>query len=314
MAETAENHEDPKAGVEGKSPGNKTVKGRTILAIAVVAILVIAGMAVLSTYRPEQRGSPSSTAQVTEVNMTTVAIPLSSIRQTALWYEYNISGSTVRFFVVKDANGTIHTAFDECWMCFNAHLGYRQNGSSMVENCCNMPFPITQITEQGCSGDGCCPIFLASKVIGDQLVIKKSDLAKQKFTFIRINECAKVHSYNSTHASISRSLVGENVTWYQYDVSGTKVRFFVVAEANGTIHAALDTCWKCYPKHAGFRNYMPGIMVENCCNMPFAVANITVAGCSTMMCHPVYLANQVIGDQVVFAISDFEAGAYMFAD
>jgi len=298
-----------------KTPGKKAIGRNAVLAIVVVAIVVIAGTIVLySNNKPEQKGNPSTAANVIDVNMTTVSIPLASISQTATWYEYNVSGLTVRFFVVKDSNGTIHTTFDECWMCFNAHLGYRQNGSAMIENRCNMSFPISQITEQGCSGDGCCPIFLANKVIGDQLVIKKSDLAKQKFTFLMVNEGANVHAYNSTHVEISRSLVSENASWYTYDVGTTKVRFFVVAEANGTVHAALDTCWKCYPKHAGFRNYMPGIMVENCYNMAFKVANITAQGCSGMMCHPVYLHNQIIGDQVVFAISDFQAGAYMFSD
>jgi hypothetical protein len=54
-------------------------------------------------------------------------------------------------------------------------------------------------------------------------------------------------------------------------------------------------------------------MVENCCNMAFQIANITAAGCSGMMCHPVYLANQVIGDQVVISMADLQAGAYLFA-
>ena len=313
MADKAQENGGPKAGNEGKAPGNK-VGLKAILAIVVVAVVVIAGLVALSSNEPGQKEGPAAAGHVTDVNMTTVAVPLASISQTATWYEYNVSGSMVRFFVVKDASDVVHTAFDECWMCFNAHLGYRQSGSGMIENCCNMSFPITEITEQGCSGDGCSPMYLASKVIGDQLIIKKSDLAKQKLTFLRYNELSMVHAYNTTHAAVSRPLVSENATWYQYDVGGAMVRFFVVEDANGTIHSALDTCWKCYPKHQGFRQYVPGMMVENCCNMPFPVANITVSGCSIMMCHPVYLANQEIGGQVVIAISDLEAGAYMFSD
>ena len=61
-----------------------------------------------SNSKPEQKGDPSAAAHVTDVNMTTVAIPLASISQTATWCEYNVSGSTVRFFVVKDDNGMIH--------------------------------------------------------------------------------------------------------------------------------------------------------------------------------------------------------------
>ena len=54
-------------------------------------------------------------------------------------------------------------------------------------------------------------------------------------------------------------------------------------------------------------------MVENCCNMAFPIANITALGCSGMMCHPVYLANDVIGDQVLLSMSDLQAGVGLFA-
>ncbi|MDD1744024.1 MAG: DUF2318 domain-containing protein, partial [Methanomassiliicoccales archaeon] len=216
MAAKADGEEGQKEAAKS-APRRWPIGPKAILAIAVVAIVVIASAVVLySGNKPEEKGTPSAAGSVTDVNMTSVAIPLTEISQTAKWYEYNVSGSTVRFFVVMDGNGAIHSAFDECWMCWNAHLGYRQNGTSMIENCCNMSFPISDITEQGCSGDGCCPIFLPSKVIGDQLSIRKSDLAKQKLIFISTDEAGNVHAYNSTHVAISLSSVGENATWYQY--------------------------------------------------------------------------------------------------
>lgn len=54
------------------------------------------------------------------------------------------------------------------------------------------------------------------------------------------------------------------------------------------------------------------VMIENCCNMAFPIDNITILGCSGMMCHPTFLANQVIGDQVVLAILDLDARSFMF--
>lgn len=307
--------ENGKSGDAGKPPGNKNVGLVAVIAIVVVAIVVTAGIIVLySPSSPNEEVGPSVAGHVVDVNMTTVSVPLSDISQTARWYEYNVSGSPIRFFVVRDSNDSIHAAFDECWMCYPGHLGYRQNGADMIENCCNMSFPITSITKEGCAIDDCAPIFLPTKIIGDQLVITKSDLAKQKFIFLQSDETSNVHLFDSAHVAIPLSLVGENATWYQYAVNNTKVRFFAVTDADGTVHTALDVCWKCYKKHAGFRQQAPGVMVENCCNMAFSVSNITEEGCSIPKCHPVYIENHVIGDEVVIAISDLEAGSYMFFD
>ena len=183
--------------------GSKVRKRNMVIAVIVVGILLVASMVFFySGAKHENQGTPSDVLQLTNVNMTAVGVPLPSINQTAVWYGYDVSGSTVRFFVVKDASGTIHAAFDECWMCFNTHLGYRQSGDYMIENCCNMSFPISQITKEGCSIADCAPIFLPSSFEGDHLVFTKSDLAKQRFTFLTVDETTKVQAYNSTHVAI----------------------------------------------------------------------------------------------------------------
>jgi uncharacterized membrane protein len=312
--EAEKQNADLNGGGSSTTKGSKARKRNIVIAVCIVAIVLVAAMAaVYSSTVHENQGRPSDVLDVANLNMTAVSVPLSSVSQTAVWYEYNVSGSTVRFFVVKDVNGTIHCAFDECWMCYGAHLGYRQNGSNMVENCCNMAFPIESITKEGCSGMGCCPIFLNSTVVGDQLVFTKSELARQRFTFLTVDEALKVTAYNTTHVAIPLASVSENATWYKYDISGTTVRFFAVKDANGAVHTSFDDCAKCYKKHLGYRQGETGTMVENCCNMAFQIANITAAGCSGMMCHPVYLANQVIGDQVLISIADLQTGVYLFA-
>jgi uncharacterized membrane protein len=301
---------------KGNGPGTKgkgKARRNTIAALFVVAVLLIAGAAVFMSVNkgPEAKGTPSAVTAVTNVNMTSVGIPVSSITEKAVWYEYNVSGSMVRFFVVKEANGTIHTAFDECWMCFHTHLGFRQNGSNMIENDCNMSFPISQITKDGCSGMDCHPIFLPSTIVGDQLTFRKSDLAAQRYTFLQVDETAKLTSYNSTCVAIPLSSVSANATWYRYDDGGTLIRFFAVKDGNGTVHTAFDDCTKCFGKHLGYRQEGTSMM-ENCCNMKFAIKNITAAGCSGMMCHPKFLPSQVIGDQVVISMSDLDSGVGLF--
>ena len=174
-----------------------------------------------------------------------------------------------------------------------------------------MSFLIENITAAGCTGMGCHPMLLPRMIVGDQLVIQKTNLSDQRFVFLRDDEQAMVHSVNMTDMVIPMSSISENATWYQFEVSGSLVRFFAVMDGNGTVHTAFDDCPMCYASHQGFRQN-GSEMVENCCNMAFPIENITALGCSGMMCHPTYLANQVIGDQVVLAISDLDARSYMF--
>ena len=250
-------------------------------------------------------------ATVEDVNMTTVAVPLSSMGTTARWYHYSISGAEVRFFAVKDVGGSVHTAFDECPKCYESHLGFRQDGMSMVENCCEMPFPIGNITAEGCNRTGCHPAFLPNVIDGERVMISKSSLAAGSYMFRMVNETAAVDKVDASTIAVALSSIGGTATWYGYEVNGTTVRFFVVKDSNGTVHAAMDICPKCYKKHAGFRQD-GNSMVENCCNMPFAIDNITAEGCSGTMCHPAFLPSRIEGQKVMMAGADLEAGAYMF--
>jgi uncharacterized membrane protein len=125
----------------------------------------------------------NETAAIQKVSETTFAIPLSSVSGTAGWYGYEVNGTTVRFFVVKDANGTIHAALDTCPKCYKKHAGFRQDGTSMVENCCNMPFPVVNITAEGCNSTGCHPVFLPSHVEGNRLLMAVVDLEAGSYMF-----------------------------------------------------------------------------------------------------------------------------------
>lgn len=298
---------------QSSSEPRKGGRKRNIAIVAIIVVIaLIASAFVYDQYSDHDVDDTGSVGQITDHNMTTVSIPLASISETATWYEYNVSGATVRFFAVLDGNGTVHVAADECPLCYGAHLGFHQEGTSMVENCCNMPFPIDQITATGCTDDDCCPIFLPSIIDGDLVIIKKSALASQRFIFLEKDESAHVSAYNETSISIPLAFVSEIATWYQYEVNGTSVRFFAVMDENGDIHTSMDICPKCYKKHAGFRQQDGINMVENCCNMAFRIENITAEGCAIPVCHPAFVANEIIGDNVVIAISDLEAGSYMF--
>lgn len=252
-----------------------------------------------------------ASAGVENLNLTTVAIPLQMVTANASWYVYGISGATVRFFAVKDANGAVHASLDECPKCYKKHAGFRQEGDTMVENCCNMPFPIVNITAEGCNLTGCHPQYLPCTVDGDRVLFTKSNLAAGAYLFKPLNESAGVEDLDALTVAIPLSAVSMTARWYEYGINGTTVRFFAVKDTNGTVHLSMDACPKCYKKHAGFRQE-GGSMVENCCNMPYPFENITAEGCNRTGCHPAFLPDHIEGDRVMILKSDLVAGSYMF--
>jgi len=252
--------------------------------------------------------TPAGIGAVENFNLTTIAIPLASLGGTPAWYEYNLSGARVRFIAALDGTGAVHTAFDECPMCYESHQGFRWEGNMLVENCCDMPFSVNAIAP---GLTGCHPEYLPSHVEGDKVIVLKSDLLAKAFMFRP--ECGPgvVADHNLTTVAIPLSSVGANATWYDYTVSGAMVRFFIVTSPNGTVHAALDNCPKCYKKHAGFRQE-GAVMVENCCNMPFSIDNITASGCNRTGCHPAFLPTIMDGPRILILVADLEAGRYLF--
>ncbi|MBL7206136.1 MAG: DUF2318 domain-containing protein [Candidatus Aenigmarchaeota archaeon] len=110
-------------------------------------------------------------------------IPITEISETAKFYEYDSNGVTVRFFVVKANDGNIKTAFDACDVCYRSKKGYRQDGEYMVCNNCGNKYPITGLGTENRNPGGCWPSYLASIIIGNELIIQKSDIDKGRTSF-----------------------------------------------------------------------------------------------------------------------------------
>jgi len=85
------------------------------------------------------------------------------------------NGRPVEFFVVKSQDGVVRAAYNACDVCYQAKLGYRQEGDVMVCNNCGRRFPTDQVNEvQG----GCNPSPLNRTISGDKLIILETDLAQ----------------------------------------------------------------------------------------------------------------------------------------
>ncbi|MFH1663954.1 MAG: DUF2318 domain-containing protein [archaeon] len=147
-----------------------------ILFLFLFAVLVFAGCVSDST-------GNFSVAAAQQVPTDSISIPLSSISENAKWFEFESNGTTIRFFAVKASDGSIKTAFDACDVCFASKKGYSQNGNEMVCNNCGNKYPIDGLGTENKNGGGCWPGFLPNKVVGDSIVIKKSDLDKGRYRF-----------------------------------------------------------------------------------------------------------------------------------
>ncbi len=91
----------------------------------------------------------------------------------AHFYSYTSNGKTITFFVMKDADGSIRSAFDACMSCNHAKLGYRQERGLVVCNNCGMGFNPSEI---GRVTGGCNPIPLEKSTEGQMIVLKAKDL------------------------------------------------------------------------------------------------------------------------------------------
>ncbi len=112
-----------------------------------------------------------------------VLIPLANITDTSFhFYTYDSNGTSVRYIVVKDVNGTVHTGFDACNECAPARLGYSQVGDYAKCNNCEKLLPIAGIGTDNING-GCWPGYLPHEIDGDNIFIKKSELDRGKHYF-----------------------------------------------------------------------------------------------------------------------------------
>lgn len=81
----------------------------------------------------------------------------------------------IYFFVVKDKSGIYRAAANACQVCFDARMGFRQEGDFMVCNTCGNKYPLEKIaTEKGGCNPG--PINPNLEVKDGKVFIEQSDL------------------------------------------------------------------------------------------------------------------------------------------
>jgi uncharacterized membrane protein len=159
---------------------------RILMGIAVVAVIVVVGAGVYMSLSAPKPKAPAQAGYASDHNETMVSVPLSSVGQTAKYYKWDAAGTTVRFFAVKGSDGQVRTAFDNAYCCYRKDLGERQEGSNMVCNMCNKPYPIDGLNHDNLNATmvaSCCPADLPHIVIVEKVLVRKSDLAAGAYLF-----------------------------------------------------------------------------------------------------------------------------------
>jgi uncharacterized membrane protein len=155
--------------------------------LVIITIVILAVMMYLAgcTSTTQNNGSTNKDTQydtAPQQNETQVRIPLSDIGTTATFYSYDSNGVTVRYFVVKDPQETVHVAFDACDVCYEAKKGYKQIGTEMQCLNCGKQFAITSIGTENTAG-GCWPSYLNMRIEGNNVLIQIADLEAKSFMF-----------------------------------------------------------------------------------------------------------------------------------
>ena len=104
-----------------------------------------------------------------------IIIDASKLDKVQAWhYRYQEDGKVIKFFIVRDKQGTLRTALDACEQCWRAGKGYKMtdDGFMLCVNC-NMKFALNRI---GVVAGGCNPHPFQYTVEGNSVVIATQEL------------------------------------------------------------------------------------------------------------------------------------------
>jgi hypothetical protein len=128
---------------------------------------------------PQTTSATSQTSTTTSAEQVTYPVSL-FIGGQAQFFEYKAGDITIKYFIVKSADGVIRSAFDACDVCWPAGKGYRQEGEDMVCNNCGRHFKTTMIGEVH---GGCNPAPLNQRIENNTVSIAVKDLLPGKQYF-----------------------------------------------------------------------------------------------------------------------------------
>ncbi len=151
-----------------------------LLMCALIAATAAAAVAV-AFYLTGTAGSTARTAEPVSSPAAMVSFPVEQFADgRAQFFEHRSAGLTIRYFILRSADGVLRAAFDACDVCWPAGRGYVQQGDEMVCRNCNRRFASAQVNEV--SG-GCNPAPLTRSLQEGRLVLNIADIEQGRRYF-----------------------------------------------------------------------------------------------------------------------------------
>jgi uncharacterized membrane protein len=139
--------------------------------VLIAAAALFFGVAILLASRGT-RGGADTLAAASGADLVVAESAFTDGR--ARFYSYTTGvGQTIRFFVMKSADGVVRAAMDACTVCYRQRMGYRQEGDQMVCNKCGQAFASNRINV---ATGGCNPIPLTREVAGGRVTVNAAAL------------------------------------------------------------------------------------------------------------------------------------------
>lgn len=143
---------------------------RWSFAAATLCLVVMIMFAAEFVYARSSLGSPS--AESLQAQNGQVQIRISTVEDGKLhFFTADVSGTVLRFIVVKKGEGDYVTALDACQIC--GWAGYKQDGQNVICRNCGSAIYIPSIGQAG----GCNPVAVKSSIQGGTITVDLSALA-----------------------------------------------------------------------------------------------------------------------------------------
>lgn len=156
----------------------KAEKNRTPYYLWGLAILLMAGAALF--WMKGMRGGPvgNSPLMSAEGPATQITYPADLFEDgLARHFQYQDQGLTIRYFILKSADGVIRAAFDACDVCWPSNKGYVQEGDVMICRNCGQRFASVRINEVK---GGCNPAPLRRALENRKVILQVQDILEGK--------------------------------------------------------------------------------------------------------------------------------------
>jgi len=139
--------------------------------LAILVLLAGGALWYFSVKTPSNSLDPTAAAPVSG---DVVSMPAAAFDDgKARYFDHRHGHITIRYFVVRSADGVLRAAFDACDVCWPAGKGYAQDGDFMVCRNCGQRFHSTRVNEVK---GGCNPAPLERRVENGMLMIRVSDI------------------------------------------------------------------------------------------------------------------------------------------